>query len=718
MTNKDKREAPDNQDLVTRQTYNDLIECRRRLNALEQCLAQQTDHLSQLEGLYQTLVDHTHDFVFSLDETGIFNLVNRRWCESLGYTAEEGIGLHIENIIHPDYLFAWRDIFNQLQAGENVVNQRLIFVTKNGQELVVEGDFISHVKHGHLVAGQGILRDITHLKPVEQALWESEEKYRALIEQSGDAIYLLYGGRFEVINRKFTQLFGVTQEIANSPDFVFTNIVAPKSRKLVKELDKKGVNSPELRPHYEFTALDRHGNEIEIELAVSYITYRGGLATQGILRDITERKQIEAEKQAAYQQIQQYARELAARIEEEQRQREITTILAEVVASVSLTLSGDKLLAHILGKLQQLISYDSASIFLLEDSELVVEASRNIEVKANNRRHNLEDDALFREMQTQGGYILIKDTNSDSLYQPRLSSKGTRCWIGAPLVVAQEVIGYLAVDRHLPNAFTPTDAELVQAFAHQVAQTIYNSRLYADLKNTQAQLIQRERLAALGQMAATVAHELRNPLMAIRMGLSYFVPELNKHDPLYRHATLVQMSTDRIERLVEDILYFARTPQLILAPGSLGSVLEDEIAGWETRLVEKGIDYSLHIVDDLPLTLIDADQLGRALSNLISNSIDILDSDGELVVRLDLKNGHQVITFEDNGPGIAPENQTRVFEPFFTTKSRGTGLGLSIVKQIIEGHQGHISLWNKIEGGTKFTITLPLRSIPESGEEM
>lgn len=130
----------------------------------------------------------------------------------------------------------------------------------------------------------------------ETTLRESEQKYRTLIEQSDEAIFLIYGNHFEIVNRKFEDLFGVTEAIANSPDFVFTNIVAPKSRKLILERAKKESEGEKLSPRYEFTALDKTGREIEVELSVSYPAYRGGLATQGVLRDITERKKAEAER--------------------------------------------------------------------------------------------------------------------------------------------------------------------------------------------------------------------------------------------------------------------------------------------------------------------------------------------------------------------------------------------------------------------------------------
>jgi len=140
---------------------------------------------------------------------------------------------------------------------------------------------------------QAIVRDVTEKKEAEKALRESEEKYRYLIQGSNDAIYLLYNRKFEVINDKFIKMFGVTLDEVNSEDFDFMELVAPESRPVVEARMRRLANGESLIPKYEFTAISKSGERIELEASVSYIKYKDGVATQGILRDISERKQAE-----------------------------------------------------------------------------------------------------------------------------------------------------------------------------------------------------------------------------------------------------------------------------------------------------------------------------------------------------------------------------------------------------------------------------------------
>jgi PAS domain S-box-containing protein len=146
---------------------------------------------------------------------------------------------------------------------------------------------------GNMIAGFSAFADITERKRAEEATRESEARYRSLIQHSGEAIYLLYNRKFEIVNNKFERMFGVTLRDVNAPTFDFINMVAPKSRPVVEERAKRLGAGEQLEPTYEFTAITSDGKEVDLEATVSYIKYKDGIATQGILRDITERNRLE-----------------------------------------------------------------------------------------------------------------------------------------------------------------------------------------------------------------------------------------------------------------------------------------------------------------------------------------------------------------------------------------------------------------------------------------
>jgi signal transduction histidine kinase len=177
-------------------------------------------------------------------------------------------------------------------------------------------------------------------------------------------------------------------------------------------------------------------------------------------------------------------------------------------------------------------------------------------------------------------------------------------------------------------------------------------------------------------------------------------------DPRQRGAALMKTNMERIDHIVEDILFVARSPEPRLTPGLLRPLIEEETGRWELTLANKNITLQQQRASDCPPIPFDRDQIARALSNLIGNSIHALSPGGQIDLTLIQKGDEQVITVADNGPGISPEHLPHIFEPFYTTKSRGAGLGLSVVKQIVDFHQGQIEVWSQSGKGTRFTITL------------
>lgn len=250
--------------------------------------------LRKSEEKFRTLSNDILDGIAILID-GKNRWVNNAFINIFGYTKEEIIEQSIDFLFIPEEVPRVLDQMHQQPEGEDIPTHYETVGKRNDGWLIHLEVSTKTIEFEGNSAIQMVIRDITKRKKAEAALRESEEKYRHLIQHSGDAIYLLYNRRFEVINQKFREMFGITSEDANKPEFDFMDLVAPKSRQLVSDRMKRLQKGEKLEPKYEFTAIDVNGNEIEIETSVTYIKYKNGIATQGILRDITKRKRLESQ---------------------------------------------------------------------------------------------------------------------------------------------------------------------------------------------------------------------------------------------------------------------------------------------------------------------------------------------------------------------------------------------------------------------------------------
>ncbi len=199
-----------------------------------------------------------------------------------------------EEIIHPDdRAMVWEEVQAAVQNKRHFNFEYRIVTRSNEVKWVWERGICLNCKDGKTEVLEGFISDITERKHAQEKLRASEAKYHNLIDRSNDAIYLLYNNKFEVINKKFEEIFGITQKETTADDFNFMELVAPKSRPLVRERIQKFRNGEDTRSRYEFTALDTDGKEIEVEVSVSYIPYKDSYAAQGVLRDITHRKKLQ-----------------------------------------------------------------------------------------------------------------------------------------------------------------------------------------------------------------------------------------------------------------------------------------------------------------------------------------------------------------------------------------------------------------------------------------
>ena len=246
------------------------------------------------------------------------------------------------------------------------------------------------------------------------------------------------------------------------------------------------------------------------------------------------------------------------------------------------------------------------------------------------------------------------------------------------------------------------------------------ARLREELHEKNRELQRRERLAALGEMAAGVAHEIRNPLGGIGLYSSLLERDLVDRPAEQEIARRISAGVQNLEKIVRGVLSFAGDAEPGFAHVRLGDVLDSALL--QTAPQASALDVDIDVDPRLAGVELwcDAGQVERALLNLLFNALDAAGSEGRVWVRLgdgDELDGLVSIVVEDDGPGIAPDCLQRVFNPFFTTKDHGTGLGLAIVHRIAEAHGGCVRAGNRVGGGARFVLSLPGSANPDAADD-
>jgi len=258
------------------------------------------------------------------------------------------------------------------------------------------------------------------------------------------------------------------------------------------------------------------------------------------------------------------------------------------------------------------------------------------------------------------------------------------------------------LDERIPIDTDDELGELAQTFNRMVTILQQN-------KEMEANLAQAGKMASLGVLSSGVAHEINNPLGVILGYASYLESKTPESDPSYRFISEIKRESKRCQKIVQDLLSYARTPKPILSRVDLNRLLT-EIAGFASNHVDmQGVAIRLETDPDLPLIMADADQLRQVAINLILNAGGAMPEGGELVIGTKRVDERFVeFSFSDTGCGIPPDRLERIFEPFFTTREKGTGLGLAITRQIVEMHMGKIDVESRVGEGTTVRVTLPV----------
>ncbi len=282
-------------------------------------------------------------------------------------------------------------------------------------------------------------------------------------------------------------------------------------------------------------------------------------------------------------------------------------------------------------------------------------------------------------------------------------------------ITSKDEIGELAASFNAMTESIQDKNEELKTFNEELQTTneelkSTNEELEAaneEIRETQEKLLQQEKLAAVGQLASGVGHELRNPLGVLKNAVYFLKMKLTSSDEkVNKHLKIMEHEIDNSTKIINDLLGFSRTRKPALAPNPINDVIKEALASIE---VPKNVVLSQELSSDLPNAMGDRDQLRQVFINVISNAIQAMgETGGMLKIRTHKEGNFVEADFSDTGSGIPKENLNKLFDPFFTTKSRGIGLGLAVSHGIIERHGGKIKVTSQVGKGTTFMIDVPM----------
>lgn len=233
-------------------------------------------------------------------------------------------------------------------------------------------------------------------------------------------------------------------------------------------------------------------------------------------------------------------------------------------------------------------------------------------------------------------------------------------------------------------------------------------KTYKELEETQQQLIQSKTLAALGEFAAGLAHEIRNPLANIHASAQYCQKKNRSEDQMKKHLDIILRNSERANRIIKDLLDFAKPRELSFMLCDVGEIIDKACNLTEAKRSEYHVRLEKKYAKDLPPIMIDKTSMEQVFVNCILNALDAMKNGGKLSITVNTEGEEFLITFADTGEGIQREDLEKIFNPFYTTKPDGVGLGLSVMHQIIQAHQGQIDVKSQRNEGTTVTMSLPI----------
>ena len=395
--------------------------------------------------------------------------------------------------------------------------------------------------------------------------------------------------------------------------------------------------------------------------------------------------------------------------------------LASVSRTINSTLNLDEALRAVTREACRLMRARMCSLMMLDESRewLNLRASYGAGKTYLNKPRLSVEESLLGVVVRRRKPLQVENVQTSSRYQniEVAQREGLVSLLSVPLLFAGQATGTLNIYTDRPYHFSNEEIRILSALAELSGIAIEKARLYERTVDVEEQLRQNEKLSALGLLAAEVAHEIRNPLTVMKLLYHSLDLKFPSSDPRAKDARLIDAKIEHLNKIVEQILAFARTTEPRLVPVNLNELIDELGLLVRHKLANQNVEFVRELQPDLPPVSGDAPQLEQAFLNLILNAAEAMPNGGRLTIRshtirlprAGTQPTHVAVEFKDTGKGMSEELQRQAFTAVLnTTKAKGTGFGLAIVGRIIETHRGSIRIKSRLNHGTNIIVLLPV----------
>ena len=453
-----------------------------------------------------------------------------------------------------------------------------------------------------------------------------------------------------------------------------------------------------------------HTESIIIALLYPFVVY-------GVIRII---RHFQTQRRSRVEQIEEIN---SVNTNLEKQVRDISTLF-EVSQSANTNLNLEGLFQRIIEILSKRLGIYRGALHLYENGKVVTstEAVLGLTPAEMKRGTDNQIEDIQKQVLASGKAIGVPQTRSPRNYvklfeSERVESKDVIAFWCIPIIVEENVIGTLTIDKASDEFSAEDDRRLLTIIASIIAQRV-------KIQQTIDALIESERMATLGRLVRTIAHEVRNPLGSIRLGTQLLqhsdvefgsrVGTYSENDQLSQneineYTGIIIKEVDRLNRFIEQLLTFSKPTMEVAKQSDIHQLLDNSLAICRPEL-ELRATTVITQYGDCPEVNVNEDGITQVLLNLFYNAIEAMDTEGTLTIQTEYipETGIVHVRVQDDGPGISPEDIPMLFDPFYTTKQKGTGLGLYISQKILAEHRGNIEVDANLEVGTAFIMSLPV----------